>query len=108
MCEREGEGGREGEREGEGITAPCTPNITGHIFDQRSINIPFVKLSIHNVIYNKVEKYSISLECFAVLDSLENTSLVPRPFEEEDGTHYVRMRYFPSKSWEFVCRLPFL
>ena len=33
------------------------------------------------------------------------TSLVPRPFEEEEkgpGTHCVCMRYFPSKSWEFV------
>ena len=33
-------------------------------------------------------------------------SLVPRPFEGEEekgpGTHCVRMRYFPSKSWEFV------
>ena len=36
---------------------------------------------------------------------MESCSLVPRPFEEEEkgpGTHYVRMRYFPSKSWEFV------
>ena len=33
------------------------------------------------------------------------TSLVPRPFEEEEkgpGTHCVRMHYFPNKSWEFV------
>ena len=33
------------------------------------------------------------------------SSLVPRPFEEEEkgpGTHYVCMRYLPSKSWEFV------
>ena len=32
-------------------------------------------------------------------------SLVPRPFEEEEkgpGIHCVRMRYFPSKSWEFI------
>ena len=31
-------------------------------------------------------------------------SLVPRPLREEKGpgTHCVRMRYFPSKSWEFV------
>ena len=32
-------------------------------------------------------------------------SLVSRPFEDEEkgpGTHCVCMRYFPSKSWEFV------
>ena len=33
---------------------------------------------------------------------MHDCSLVPRPFEEEKkgpGTHCVRMRYFPSKSW---------
>ena len=32
------------------------------------------------------------------------TNLVPRSFEggERPGTHCLRMRYFPSKSWEFV------
>ena len=42
------------------------------------------------------------------IESTFQDSLVPgpRPFEGEEekgpGTHCVRMRYFPSKSWEFV------
>ena len=31
-----------------------------------------------------------------------DSSLIPRPFEERPGTHCVRMRYFPSKSREFI------
>ena len=44
--------------------------------------------------------------CDGMLFCILVLSLVPRPFEGEEekgpGTHCVRMRYFPSKSWEFV------
>ena len=56
----------------------------------------------HNITYAHLGRESNSIHSVMVSVGF---SLVPRPFEEEEkgpGTHCVRMRYFPSKSWEFV------